>query len=324
MLVAMAAVCAAATPAAGHDDGRRRIFSISSPEITESSSLLVSSVAADLAYTTNDSGDTATIYALDTSNGTLVGRTSLDGVDPVDVEALAGGSDGSVVVADIGDNDAVRDSVHLYQLPQPRRGDTVSTPREVELTYVDGARDAESAVYDADTGRVYIVSKELVNASVYVTPPHVFERARAVLKPVAHALAIATDATLLPGGDFAVVRSYGVATIYHFPSFERVKSFRLPPQQQGESVAAPSSGGVVWVGSEGKRSPVLAVRLPGLSKPQPTPSTQSPGRSTSNQDTSSSGDRYRDVAQLVLVAAGVGFGLLLVGSAVVGVVSRRR
>lgn len=329
VLVVLTVVGAVATPAgAAADDRRRRerVFRIVSPQITESSSLVVSTAATDLAYTTNDSGDAATIYVIDTADGATVGRATLTGVEPVDFEALAGGDDDALVVADIGDNDAVRDSVALYRLPQPGLGDTTATPVAVEITYVDGPRDAESAIYDSATGRVYIVSKELAGASVYVTPPNVFERQQAVLRPVAPAPTLATDASLLPGGELAVVRTYGGATVYRFPSFERVKSFGLPSMEQGESIAAPASGDVVWVGSEGERSPVIAVRLPSVSKPGPTPSaTQPPTPAPTpapDQDTSPPGHRAESVAKGLLVAASAGLGLLLVVG-VVGLVRSR-
>ena len=82
------------------------VFTIASPEITESSSLAVGTVDTRLVYTTNDSGDDGTVYTLDVSTGRVVGRTTLAGADPLDVEAIAAGDDGSLVVADIGDNNA--------------------------------------------------------------------------------------------------------------------------------------------------------------------------------------------------------------------------
>ena len=278
LMFATAGAGAVSGPAAyADDDGQRhRVFRINSMEITESSSLFVSTAHPGLVYTTNDSGDTPTIYVLDADNGALVGRTTLSGVDAVDVEALAGGTDGLLVMADIGDNDSVRDSVSVYRLPQPESGRRTASAERVELAYVDGPRDAESALYDARTGRIFVVSKELAGASVYVTPRNVFDRSRALLRRVAGAPALATDATLLPGAKGAVVRTYVGATIYSFPSFEPVGAMPLPRLEQGESIAAPPSGAVVWVGSEGVRSPVIAVRLPKPSPTTPTTPTTSP------------------------------------------------
>ena len=339
LMFATAGAGAVSSPAAYADDDRQRhrVFRINSMEITESSSLFVSTAHPGLVYTTNDSGDAPTIYVLDADNGALVGRTTLSGVDAVDVEALAGGTDGLLVMADIGDNDSVRDSVSVYRLPQPESGRRTASAERVELAYVDGPRDAESALYDARTGRIFVVSKELAGASVYVTPRNVFDRSRALLRRVAGAPALATDATLLPGAKGAVVRTYVGATIYSFPSFEPVGAMPLPRLEQGESIAAPPSGAVVWVGSEGVRSPVIAVRLPKPSPTTPTTPTTSPTTPTTSpttpiapptsapaptgEDAAGTPETPRGVAEKVLVGSAVGLVLVV---AFVGVRAWRR
>ena len=109
-----------------------------------------------------------------------------------------------------------------------------------------------------------MVSKLLGGARVYATPPNVFDHQTARLRPVADAPLLATDATFLPGDDFVVIRTYADATVYAYPSWKEVTTFDLPTQQQGESITAPASGDVVWVGSEGVRSRVLAVDCPAV------------------------------------------------------------
>ena len=333
LAVGTALAAAAAIPSAYADE--RLVFRMQSPAITESSSLVVSTVDPSLAYTTNDSGDGPVVYIVDTATGSLVGRMTLEGVTAVDIEGLAGGQDGTLIVADIGDNDAARKTVTVYRVPQPVAGETVVAAEAVVLTYADGPRDAESVLYDATSERVYVVSKELVGASVYVSPPDVFAQARAPLQPVADGPPVATDATLLPGGDFAVVRMYASAAVYRFPSFEHVADFGLPDMKLGESIAAPPDGGKVWVGTEGERSPVLAVPLPPLpepparpSTPAPpspgdTPSTTAPGSadpSSPASDDSQAGGRP-SAQRLVGLSSGI---TLLLIVAVIGVVRRRR
>lgn len=270
LALVVAGVVLAAPAYSDPDDTGHRVFTIRSEEITEASSLVVSMTHPGLAYTANDSGDAATIYVLDTSTGAVVGHTSIDAIEPVDIEGMAGGSDGSLVVADIGDNDATRSSVAIYRIEQPSTGDDRVAAETVQLTYADGPRDAESVLYDAASGRVFVVSKQAVGASIYATPARVFDRQRAVLQPLTAAPAGATDATFLAGGHLAVVRTYVGAAIYSYPTWRLLRSVALPPQPQGESVAAPSGGRVLWVGSEGLHSVVLAVRLPRLPTQSPT------------------------------------------------------
>lgn len=300
-----------------------RVFTITSDEVTESSSLAVSTVHPGLVYTTNDSGDSATVYVLDATDGSLVGRTSLAGVDAIDVEAISAGSDGSLVVADIGDNDRARDSVRIYRLDQPGAGDQTVSVDAVTLAYPDGPRDAEAVVYDAGPGRVCVVSKE-IGAAIYRSPPDVFGRGRAVLSPVASAPPVATDATFLPGDRLAVIRTYVGATIYRYPSWTPVRGFRLPHQEQGESVAAAPGGHEVWVGGEGVRSTVLAVRLPPIPKseqPSPTPTPGSDKTSGPTPGGDKGGLWLRDdnpdqvigVSEAVWLGAGVGLVVAILG-----------
>jgi hypothetical protein len=332
LLGPMAAVAWASTPpgraaAAIGDTTRRHVaFSIASPLITESSSLVVSTVHPGLLYTANDSGDSATVYVLDASDGSLVGRTTLSGVTAVDVEAMAIGTDGTLVVGDIGDNTGVRSGVALHRIPQPRRGDVSVVPDTVALTYPDGPRDAESLLYDASSGRVFVASKLLGGAKVYRSPPDVFSRRHALLHPVGGAPALATDATFVEGHRYAMIRSYFSAVLYRFPGWHRLDSFDLPLQPQGESVAALPGTSAVLLGSEGDDSKVLRFRLPDLAVSRPggpstasTPGTVMVSRPESPA-TSRHRDRLRSMAQLAIGVAAVG----VVAVLLVGLVQHRR
>lgn len=258
---------AMAGPAAASSPARAKvIFTIDVDRITESSSLAASTAHPGLVYTTNDSGDGPYVYVLNRS-GRLVGTTTLSGVTPVDIEAISAAKDGSLVVADIGDNNGRRTSVLVYKIPQPGLGDHTVIPTKVSLTYTDGPRNAESVAYDPQSGRLMIVSKLLLAGRIYWTPPHAFSRARATLSPVADAPMMSTDASLLPGHAAIVVRTYRDAVIYHYPGFAFWQDLDLPDQQMGESIAWVPGGKAVWVGSEGVISPVWTVPLPPLEAP---------------------------------------------------------
>lgn len=280
--VALVSICAATPVSAGFLREAKVLFTIDVARITESSSLAVSTEHAGLVYTTNDSGDGPFVYVLDL-RGELVGTTTLSGVDPVDIEALSAGRDGSLVIGDIGDNNGLRSSVPIYRIPQPTAGDHTVTPEKVSLTYPDGPRNAESLVYVAASGRVVIVSKELTG-HVYRSPPYVFSHPTAALNQVADAPMMSTDATLLRGGAALAVRTYRDAVIYHYPSFAYWADLDLPTQQMGESLAAVPGRGVVYAGSEGVSSPVWIVPLPDLGAPRPragaTSETPPPGHPT--------------------------------------------
>ena len=91
--------------AAGVPDAADEVaFRFTDPDIVESSGL----VAVDgLVVTTNDSGDSGRVFAVDPATGATVGVTRW-ATDPEDVEALAPAGPGHVWVADIGDNQHAR------------------------------------------------------------------------------------------------------------------------------------------------------------------------------------------------------------------------
>jgi hypothetical protein len=184
------------------------------------------------------------------------------------------------------------------------------------LTYAGGARDAESLLYDDDTGRAFVVSKLVGGAKVYRSPPDVFAHQHATLQPQARAPRIATDATFVDGHRYAMVRSYFSAVVYAFPSWRQVASFDLPRQPQGESVAGLPGGKSVLIGSEGDRSKVLRFRLPDLRRPAQSNGSAQPGAVTSTNPSASTAttrerEHQRSLAMVVVVAAGVGVVLVL-------------
>jgi hypothetical protein len=299
-----------------HTADERVVFHIQSDQIDESSSLVVSTVHPHLVYTTNDSGDAPNVYVLDSRTGALVGTTTLEGVEPVDVEALAAGDDGSLVIADIGDNDAVRDAVDVYRIPQPGRGTASVQPAGASLTYQGGPRDAEGVLYDAQSGRVFVVSKEYAEAHVYRSPRDLFDRQHAVMTPVADAPDLATDATFLPGGELVAIRTYFAVDYYRLPGWERVATEVLPLQKQGEAIAAPPGGRELWIGSEGVNSAVLAIPVP-TSELEPS---APPTTTTASPPVRSADDEHREKLLNRAVVVGGAAGVLFVLVLIVGVV----
>jgi hypothetical protein len=257
------AVLLLAPGAAGAGAAAEPVLTLTDPAITESSGLVVDDASGErLLVTTNDSGDTGRVFTVDAATGDTVGVTTWS-TDPVDVEALAPAGPGEVWVADIGDNDAERSSVSIARVPVGRGERTAAPLAELELTYPDGPRDAETLLVDPD-GRVLVVTKGLLGGEFLRSEVAAADAGRSgtlALSAVGEALPIATDGAFLPDGRHLVVRSYGSAVVYAYPSLEAVGSLRLPPQRQGEGIAADGAGAVL-LSSEGVGSEVLRVRLP--------------------------------------------------------------
>jgi hypothetical protein len=76
------------------------------------------------------------------------------------------------------------------------------------------------------------------------------------------------------------VRGPGLVSLYTFPGFQRIGSFALPRQRQGEGVSV-GPGSRIRVSSEGVRSPVWQVALPSVVVQRMQPSTPTPTSSPS-------------------------------------------
>jgi hypothetical protein len=232
-------------------DQAQVVFSFRDTDIIESSGL---AVVDGLVVTTNDSGDSGRVFSVDPVTGKTVDVTDWAD-DPTDVEALAPDGPGAVWVGDIGDNTESRDSV---QIAHVALGGTGSDEPEVrDLTYPDGAHDAETLMLDPTTSRLYVASKGALGGELFEVP----ESGDGELRALGDVLPLATDGAFLPDGKHFVVRNYAVAAVYAFPSLEKVDQFQLPDQPQGEGLAVDADGSLL-LSSEGLHSKVLRVTLP--------------------------------------------------------------
>ena len=250
-------------------DRKDVVLTFTDQRIVESSGLVAS---GDDFVTVNDSGDDGRAFLVDRS-GDTVGVATWG--EATDVEAIAPWRRGSVLVGDIGDNNAARDSVSLLRVPIGR-GERSVTPDEFELSYPGGARDAEALLVHPVTHQAFVVSKEVFGGTLYAAPRELRRGRTNRLTPLGPVIGIVTDGAFFPDGRHLVLRDYGQAVVYAFPSLERVGEVPLPDQPQGEGIAVAADGSV-YVSTEGQFTSVLRVRLPDalrdvVAPPAPTPS----------------------------------------------------
>lgn len=255
LVVAPFAVGTAVGVAGDRDHDGDEVFAFEDGEILESSGLVARD---DLFITVNDSGDGARVFAVDPDSGQTVGHTTWD-ADPYDIEALAPAADGTDVwVGDIGDNLGGRASITITRVPTGG-GELSGALASYELVYPGGARDAESLLVHPRTGRMFVVTKELI-AGIYAVPEDLSTDGANRMKRLGDVI-YATDAAFLPDGMHFVVRDYGSAAFYTFPGLELVDEIELPDQDQGEAIAVDADGDV-FVSSEGENAEVLEIDLP--------------------------------------------------------------
>lgn len=274
--------------ASGPAERRDVAFEFSDPQIVESSGLVAS---GRLFVTVNDSGDDGRTFVVDRDGDTVGGAIWGEATD---VEAVAPWGRDRVLVGDIGDNRGNRDSVRLLQVPVERGQRTVE-PDVVELTYPGGPRDAEALLVHPVTRRVLVASKELLGGTLYAAPRELGGSGPHRLQALGSVLGFVTDGAFFPDGRHLVLRDYGRAVVYAYPSLERVAEVDLPDQEQGEGIAVDGDG-TVYVSTEGQFTSVLRVALPRALRDVVTPPaspaaspTPSPSASPSSEPPATQG-----------------------------------
>ncbi|MEO0576995.1 MAG: hypothetical protein AAF004_16175 [Pseudomonadota bacterium] len=153
-------------PLANHE----RVGTLDFSVLPEASGLAISPTTPTTLWLVNDAGNDAELIAIDTP--TMTSRVlEVAGIRNRDWEDLASfvRDDRSwLAIADVGDNNAVRDSVAIIFVPEPAVGATTAeNAMRVVLTYPDGARDVEAIAVDAKTDAIYALSKRTKPAVLY-------------------------------------------------------------------------------------------------------------------------------------------------------------
>lgn len=237
---------------------------IDDPRITESSGLAVSTTDPTLAYTVNDSGGAAEIYAIDLGSGDVVGVTEVN-APFVDAEALALDR-GRLWIADTGDNQAVRSDVTLYRIDEPGRVSRTVTPVRYPVTIEGGPADVEAVLVDPRDSRIHLVTKGLAGGSVLAARDGdpVPDRTTLMTEVGSGMPALVTDGAFSPDGSSVALLSYGLLWTLDPDDWQVVGRQALPPLQQAETLAFVADDRVL-VGSEGSPSPLYRLAL------EPTP-----------------------------------------------------
>ena len=246
---------------------------ITDPRLPELSGL----VAVDGQFLAmNDGGDQVSVFLLDAACQVVDVHTAA--VDPYDPEDLAVAADGTVWLADTGDNERTRATAALIAL---RPNGSTSIYR---LTYPDGAHDAEALLLAPD-GTPFIVTKEVLGASgVYRPSSALVDGGTVAMAKVAGVNLTFTGTTggpvgqegqiLVTGGAVArdgsaiALRTYTDAYVWPLSGSDVPAALAtaparipLPDSPQGEAISfTPDSHGVV-VASEKLPSALTVVPL---------------------------------------------------------------
>jgi len=242
---------------------------VSGDQVLEASGLALSRRQPGVLWTHNDSGDTARVFALD-STGQVVGEVQIAGANAHDWEdmAVGPGPDGgdALYMGDIGDNGSSRDDIHVWVVPEPEAIDGTASATGIRLHYPDQAHDAEALLVDPLSGDLYIITKIIDGHSLVfraaaplgaeMTLEQVADLALAGRDGISVPLATAADVS--PDGSCVYLRTYGdvvawerdPATPLHEAFAGTLLSMAAAAEPQGEAIAAADFG--YWTLSEGK------------------------------------------------------------------------
>ncbi|MFF5177895.1 hypothetical protein ACFY2Q_07700 [Micromonospora sp. NPDC000316] len=265
---------------------------------------------------------------------------------PRDTEDLAIGRDGTVWVADIGDNDRTRETIGLWRLAPG-----ADQPVLYRMTYPDRPHDAEALLLDGK-GLPLVITKGGSGAVYLYAPTTALKPGTATPMALVGEVAlpstttsnpysfvgrsVITGAASAPDGRRVALRSYADAFEYDVPNGDVVaalttgtpKIVALPDEPQGESITYSRDGLSLLTVSESAGQPPgthpRVLRYPASSAPEPTPqpaeaTTAAPPASTPGSPTTQAAGI--GVGRIWPLAAGGGTLLALL--AVGGVLWRR-
>lgn len=249
-------------------DGPKVMCQITDSRLPEISGMTSSVRFPGVVWVNNDSGDSARVFAVDTSTCTVRAEVKLSGVAPVDFESISMGRSESgapeIWVGDTGDNMKLRADVRLYRFAEPASlANQAVTVKVVVVTWSDGARDCESLIVEpVASGRVFLVSKE-PTGGVYQLQGSF--RSTGVAKSgnrLFSTRSSASDAAVAPDRSGTVIRFYNGATLLTGLPGTNARSFTLPSQKQGEAITFSPDGTHLYIASEGLGSDLIRLPVP--------------------------------------------------------------
>jgi sugar lactone lactonase YvrE len=279
LALAVAAVPAGAAAADGGYGPPVPLCQLGDPRLAEVSGL---ATAGGTLLAMNDGGSQAEVYVLDA--GCAVAEVRSAPVDPYDPEDLALAGDGTLWLADTGDNRQERATVALIGL---RPDGTSSLTR---LTYPDGAHDVEALLLAPD-GTPYLVSKEVLGASSVYRPDAAL--ADGATLPMSKVADLGFTLTGTPGGPVGragqllvtggavsadgrrlALRTYTDAYVWALTGSDVVGALHgtpvrvpLPEAPQGEAISFAANSRDLVVAGEGLPSVVTVVPAVGDAAP---------------------------------------------------------
>jgi hypothetical protein len=265
---------------------------ISDRNLCEVSGLAISRTNKDTLWAINDSGNSAFVYALN-SKGELTGTLNIKGVFNNDWEDLASfeyNGKAYILIADVGDNNAIRSKCFLHFVEEPelkkvQRASifSVKPSWSITYTYENGPRDCESVAVDVVNRKILLLSKRDIPPILFELPLEKVKTAVAkkcvVINPLPKRIQEDTTFSkfsnqptgmdISADGFSVVVLTYGSAFYYSknkTTDWSEVflgspKELLFPPMRQAESICFGKDGSDIYITSEQLPAPLIKLKL---------------------------------------------------------------
>jgi hypothetical protein len=257
--------------------------------ITEASGIVASRKNPGVFWVHNDSGNSATIYAIK-ADGEFISAYRVKQAKSRDWEDIAIGPGPEkgvdyIYIGNIGDNNMEYASVAVYRVEEPKveinqaagsadksEDIRIGPATEIELLYPDGPKDAETLLVDPLNGDIYIITKSKSSGLVYMASyPQTVGR-KTTLEFVAEIpMAKATGGDVSPDGTNVIVRASKSAGLWKRPAGQKLWMafidqpvwIDLADETQGEAICFDTQGSGFYTLSEMKHPSIYYfARMP--------------------------------------------------------------
>jgi hypothetical protein len=270
---------------------------IHTERISEASGIAVSTQNPDTLWINNDSGNSATIFGVNSAGRQTV-QLDISKTENTDWEDLATfqlNGHAYILVADTGDNYAARDHYQIHIVREPDLSQ-ITTPAHLSVTpewsitfhYPDGQHDCEAVAVDIRHSKILLLSKREETPILYQLPLKPDGSAKIQAQKLGNIRPLPepsqtyfrltdllgytkqpTGMDIAPDGSGITVLTYGDA--YYYPAVEeqdwsavlsrKPAVISLPELRQAEGIGFDRNGQNLFVVSEKLPAPLLRISL---------------------------------------------------------------
>ncbi|WP_435236876.1 hypothetical protein ACR30L_04645 [Psychromonas sp. PT13] len=270
---------------------------ITSNEISEASGIAVSQTNPSIIWINNDSGNTASLYAVN-DQGKHIATLKISGVINYDWEDLANFNyqgNNYLLIADTGDNFLERKDYRLHIIKEPKintQSNTIETltvkPQwSITFSYPDKPKDVESVAIDTVNKQILLLTKRDFPHQLYALPlvpektqstiiaDHLGEisdfpaplKSRLGIIDIMNYSNMPTAMDMTSDDRMAVILTYSSAYLYSKkPSESWLHAFNIKPKRidfptltQGEAIGFSPQGKYLYITSEKTPAPILKI-----------------------------------------------------------------